>query len=44
MEHAVDFDGTMFVLDDRSKIAVSRELRKLERQHFMDYIFQRGDF
>lgn len=44
MEHAVDFDGTMFLLDDGSKIAVSRELSKLARQHFMDYLFQRGDF
>lgn len=44
MEHAVDFDGTMFLLDDGSKIAVSRELSKLARQHFMDYLFQRGGF
>ena len=44
MEHAVDFDGTMFLLDDGSKIAGSRELSKLARQHFMDYLFQRGDF
>ena len=44
MEHAVDFDGTMFLLDDGSKIAVSRELSKLARQHFMDYLFQREDF
>ena len=44
MEHAVDFDGTMFLLDDGSKIVVSRELSKLARQHFMDYLFQREDF
>ncbi len=44
MEHAVDFDGTMFLLDDGSKIVVSRELCKPARQHFMDYLFQKGDF
>ena len=44
MEHAVDFDGTMFLLDDGSKIVVSRELCKPARQHFMDYLFQKGEF
>ena len=44
MEHAVDFDGTMFLLDDGSKIVVSRELCKPARQHFMDYLFQKGGF
>ncbi len=42
MEHAVDFDGTMFLLDDGSKIVVSRELCKPARQHFMDYLFKGG--
>ena len=44
MEHAVDFDGTMFLLDDGSKIVVIRELCKPARQHFMDYLFQKGGF
>ena len=44
MEHAVDFDGTMFLLDDGSKIVVSRELCKPARQHFMDYLFQKEGF
>ena len=44
MEHAVDFDGTMFLLDDGSKVVVSRELCKPARQHFMDYLFQKEGF
>ena len=44
MEHAVDFDGTMFLLDDGSKIVVSRELCKPARQHFMNYLFQKEGF
>ena len=32
MEHAVDFDGTMFLLDDGKQIVVSRELCKPARQ------------
>ena len=44
LEHAVDFDGTMFLLDDGSKIVVSRELCKPARQHFMNYLFQKEGF
>ena len=44
MEHAVDFDGTMILLDDGSKIVVSRELCKPARQHFMNYLFQKEGF
>nr|WP_296960079.1 LytTR family DNA-binding domain-containing protein [uncultured Mediterraneibacter sp.] len=44
MEHAVDFDGTIFLLDDECKVSVSRELIKSAQQSFMDFLFQRGNF
>ena len=44
MEHAVDFDGTMFLMNNGNKIGVSRELSKSARQHFMDYLFQKEGF
>lgn len=44
MEHAIDFDGTMFLMDNGNKIGVSRELSKSARQHFMDYLFQKEGF
>ena len=42
LEHAVDFDGKEFLLDDETRIPVSRKLIKDARQTFMDYLFQRG--
>ena len=42
LEHAVDFDGALFILDDETRIPVSRKLIKDARQTFMDYLFQRG--
>lgn len=42
LEHAVDFDGTMFLMDDDSNISVSRKLVKNARQVFMEFLFQRG--
>lgn len=42
MEHAVDFDGTAFLLDNGSSIPVSRDLIKTARQTFMNFLFQRG--
>ena len=42
LEHAVDFDGTMFLMDDDSNISVSRKLIKNARQVFMEFLFQRG--
>lgn len=42
LQHAVDFDGTMFVLDQGTQISVSRKLVKNARQTFMDFLFQRG--
>lgn len=39
MEHALDFDGTMFVLDNGDSIQVSREQRKAAQQAFMDFLF-----
>ena len=42
LDHAVDFDGALFILDDESRISVSRKLVKNARQTFMDFLFQRG--
>lgn len=42
MEHAVDFDGTAFLLDNGSSIPVSRDLIKTARQTFKNFLFQRG--
>lgn len=39
MEHALDFDGTVFVLDNGDSIQVSREQRKAAQQAFMDFLF-----
>ena len=34
LEHAVDFDGALFILDDETRISVSRKLVKNARQTF----------
>lgn len=41
LEHATDFDGTCFILDNGCSIPVSRKLIKNARQTFMDFLFQR---
>ena len=41
LEHAVDFDGTGFRLDNGSNVPVSRKLLKNARQTFMEFLFQR---
>ena len=41
LEHAVDFDGTGFRLDNGSNVSVSRKLLKNARQTFMEFLFQR---
>ena len=41
LEHAVDFDGTGFLLDNGSNVPVSRKLLKNARQTFMEFLFQR---
>ena len=41
LDHALDFDGTVFTLDNGNQIPVSRKLSKHARQTFMDYLFQR---
>lgn len=41
LEHALDFDGSVFLLDNGIQIPVSRKLVKHARQTFMDYLFQR---
>ena len=42
LEHAIDFDGTSFILDNQEHVLVSRKLIKTARQTFMDFLFQRG--
>lgn len=42
LEHAVDFDGVVFRLDDGITVSVSRKLIKNARQVFFDFLFQRG--
>ena len=41
LEHAVDFNGKEFLLDDENRVPVSRKLIKNARQVFMDYLFQK---
>ena len=41
LEHARDFDGKVFRMDDGSNVGVSRDLVKNARQAFMDFLFQR---
>ena len=40
LEHTVDFDGSMFLMDDDNNIPVSRKLLKNARQTFMEFLFQ----
>lgn len=42
LEHAADFDDAAFLMDDGSRVLVSRELMKAARQAFMEYLLQRG--
>ena len=42
LEHAIDFDGFSFFLNEGNQISVSRELSKAARQTFMEFLFQRG--
>ncbi len=42
MEHAADFDGSSFIMEDGSSVFVSKDLAKSARQTFMDYLFKRG--
>ena len=42
LEHAVDFDGTVFVMDNGNQIPVSQKLAKNARQTFMEFLFQKG--
>ena len=41
LEHAVDFDGSIFRLDNGNNVPVSRKLLKNARQTFMEFLFQR---
>ncbi|MBU5480699.1 LytR/AlgR family response regulator transcription factor [Blautia sp. MSJ-19] len=42
LEHAVDFDGTVFVMDNGNQIPVSQKLVKSARETFMEFLFQKG--
>ena len=42
LEHVIDFEETMFLMDDDRNIPVSRKLVKNARQVFMEFLFQRG--
>lgn len=42
MDHAIDFDGTAFILKSGEAVSVSRDLQKPARQSFMNYLFQKG--
>lgn len=41
LEHAEDFEGAAFRMEDDSRIFVSQELQKNARQSFMEYLLQR---
>lgn len=41
MEHAVDFNGTDFIMENEEAITVSRNLRKSARMAFGDFLFKR---
>lgn len=41
MEHAEDFDGTDFILNDGKRVPVSRDLAKAARLAFGDFLFGR---
>lgn len=41
LEHAVDFDGTVFVMDNGNQVPVSQKLAKNARQTFMEFLFQK---
>ncbi len=43
MEHAADFDGTSFVMNDGKKLPVTRRLIKDAKQAFVDMLFRKGD-
>ncbi len=43
MEHATDFDGSSFVMNDGNTVFVGKDLLKSARQRFMDFLFKRGN-
>lgn len=42
LEHAVDFDGTDFILENGKRLRVSRDLIKTARNAFGDFLFRKG--
>lgn len=42
LEHAADFEDAAFIMDEGSRVLVSREQEKSARQAFMEFLLQRG--
>ena len=42
LEHASDFEDAAFVMDEGSRVLISREQTKAARQAFMEFLLQRG--
>ena len=42
LEHAEDFEDAAFVMDEGSRVLISREQAKAARQAFMEFLLQRG--
>ena len=42
LEHAADFEGAAFVMDEGSRVLISREQEKPARQAFMEFLLKRG--
>lgn len=40
LEHAADFDGNAFIMDDGSRVVVSRDLAKTARQALMEFLIE----
>lgn len=42
LEHAADFEDAAFVMDEGSRVLISREQEKAARQAFMEFLLKRG--
>ena len=42
LEHAADFEDAAFLMDEGSRVLISREQTKAARQAFMEFLLQRG--
>ena len=43
LEHAADFEDAAFLMDEGSRVLISREQAKAARQAFMEFLLQRGE-